>query len=280
MVGTSFKAHPASHLLRSQQAFSLVEALIFVGIMGIMMLVMVATQSNQLKSNNYLEFQLKRTQLQTVLIGQVLNDPNNCACWFSGANTFAANPALPGATLTGVTPTQLGRYQFITAGDCATATMPQPLIDGTGIDGMKATSIQLTNIMNISGTYSGDLIAGLQSTKEVLGPRDLQLRIPVAIEVTPAGAGMVQFRSCSMQAVPPASPPPQVFSCTAPRNGSCSATSLPGMKFCALTDVNNAGCNQCARFRCRVSGPDASGTFTLSGSRGNDPASDCAMACY
>lgn len=182
-----------------ERGFSLLEVMIVTGVMGFMVLAMLTMQSNQLKSNNYLEFQLKRTQLQNALIGQVLNDPLNCSCLFAGASAFAVNPTKPGATLTGVAPTQIGRYQFVTPGDCSTATIPQPLVDGAGIDGLKTTSIQLKDIMNVSGAYSGSVVVNLESTKEMLGPKTLAIKIPVSITTAPSGSN-VKFVSCSLGA--------------------------------------------------------------------------------
>lgn len=131
--------------IAANQGMSLIEVMVAVGVMSVMTLVMMTMQENQLKSNNYLEFQLKRTQLQNALNGQVLNDPKNCACLFAGSSPFPATPTPPGTTLSAA-PNQIGRYNFVTPGVCATATMPQPLVNNVGIDGLKATSIQLVKI--------------------------------------------------------------------------------------------------------------------------------------
>ena len=161
------------------KGLSLIEVIVTSSIAGVLMMAMMAMQQHQLKLNNYLEFQLKRNQLQNTLIGQVLNDPSNCACLFNGAQPFAADPTAPGATLTGVSPTQIGEYEFGTPGDCTTATMPVPLVNNTGIDGIRTTAIRLTNIMNVAGSYNGDLLISLESTKQVAGPKSLPIRIPV-----------------------------------------------------------------------------------------------------
>jgi hypothetical protein len=176
---------------------TLVEMLVVSALMGIMMLAMLSMQDNQLKSNNYLEFQLKRTQLQTELIGQVFTNANNCACLFAGSAVIPAMPGAPGATLS-VLPTQIGRYNFVTPGVCGTATIPQPLVDNVGIDGVRTSSVQLTNIMNINGAYSGDVVIDLQSTKPVLGPTNLPMRIHVDVVTSPAGGGNVNFLSCAI----------------------------------------------------------------------------------
>lgn len=182
----------ANACLKNSNGFSLVEIMIVTGIMGIMMLAMSTMQSNQMKANNYLEFQLKRTQLQGTIIGQILKDPNNCACLFNGASAF---PSSGIATLAGATPTQIGPYTSAAPGCGAPA---QFFIDGVGIDGLKATSIQLQNITPTANPniYTGQLNLDIQSTKEVMGPKNLPISIPVSIATSPAGAN-VNFVSCS-----------------------------------------------------------------------------------
>ena len=182
---------------QNANGFSLVEILVVTGIMGIMMLAMVTLQTNQSKANAYLEFQLKRTQMHGTLVGQVLKDPNNCACLFAGSNAF---PAAGIATLTGAAPTQIGLYTSAAPG-CGAPL--QFFIDGTGIDGLKATSINLQYLTPTldPNTYSGQFTLNIRSTKDVLGPKDLSISIPVTIATTPAGANR-NFVSCSNAAGP------------------------------------------------------------------------------
>jgi hypothetical protein len=187
------KRQVARHFsVNSTKGFSLVEVMVLVGIMSLMMFAMMTMQSNQMKSNNFLEFQLKRTQLQGTLIGQVLKDANNCGCIFQGATEF---PVAGIATLAGVTPTQIGLYNP----GCGAPT--QVFIDGTtaGIDGLRLTSISLQSLKPTGdpNTYSAFFNVNIQSTKEVAGPRDLSITpIPVSISTTPSG-GNVSFVNCS-----------------------------------------------------------------------------------
>ncbi|NUM60320.1 MAG: type II secretion system protein [Bdellovibrionaceae bacterium] len=182
----------------SQKGFSLIQVLITMSLFSIMTLTNVMMFSNQQKSNNYLKFNLKRTQLQNVIISQVLKNSDNCRCLFTGANQFISDPPSPGATLDGVYPKKIGPYKFVTPGVCGTATMPQPLVDDIGIDGLKATSIKLQNIMKIStNSYSGKLAIDVTSTEHVLGPSTLSISIPVSVEALPAVPGKVSFQSCS-----------------------------------------------------------------------------------
>ncbi|MEK6556249.1 MAG: hypothetical protein AABZ31_13465 [Bdellovibrionota bacterium] len=194
----------------NQQGSALIQVMVAAGILVTVMSAAMTFFSNQTKSNNFLEFQSKRAQLRLTILGQFLNNPDNCRCLFQGASAFAT----PGpSTLTGVAPIKIGRYNIITPGVCPGTLPPAPWIDSTPIDGMIATSIQLNNIVNIGGNYSGDLQIDLQSTKDVLGPKDLPLKIPVAIATTPAGAGLVSFVSCSTSS-----------SSASPALGLCPAT--------------------------------------------------------
>lgn len=178
---------------------SLVEVMIMGAIMGIIMLSMVGLQSSQMKSNNFLQFQMLRTQLQSALIGQVLNDPTNCACLFAGATAFPVAPTAPGTTLAGyTTPTELGRF----SSGCI--SVPEPLVTSAGQGGLQMTNVQLTSIMNIStGIYSGNFVLNLRSTKQVQGPSDLSISIPVNVTVSPPVSGNVNFLSCSISSGTP-----------------------------------------------------------------------------
>jgi prepilin-type N-terminal cleavage/methylation domain-containing protein len=77
----------------NENGFSLSEMMIVAGIMGVLLLAMMTMQSNQTKANNFLQFQLRRTELQGAIVGQFLKDANNCACLFKGANPFLASTA-------------------------------------------------------------------------------------------------------------------------------------------------------------------------------------------
>ena len=172
----------------------MIEVMIASAIGLVVMLGALTFFQNQNKANNYVEFQGKREQLRLTLLGQFLNDPNNCKCLFGGATEF---PVAGIAALTGVTPTQVGRYNFTTPGDCSTATLPAPFVTNAGVDGLRTTAIQLKKIVNISGTYQAEFTLALQSLKEVLGPKDILLTIPVAVATVAGTPGNVAFASCS-----------------------------------------------------------------------------------
>lgn len=180
------------------KGMTLVEVMIVTGLMVTTALVMMTITSNQLKANSFLEFQLRREQLRMVLIGQFLGNSNNCKCLFNGAATF---PTTGTTALTGVTPTAIGPYKFVTPGDCSTATIPSPFITTTGADGLVANSIGLTDIVDLGGgTYQGNLTVAVSPTREVLGPTALKpIVIPVSVQATPSGSDMA-FQSCTATA--------------------------------------------------------------------------------
>lgn len=184
-----------SRIFHNQNGMTLVEIMIATGIMGIMMAVMITMQSNQLKSNNYLQFQLHRTQLQGTVIGQFLNDPNNCRCLFNGAADF---PTGGTTLLTGMTtPTQVGRYSYTPPINCATATMPRPFITNvSNVDGLVLNSVQLRDIQLIGGQYAGTLFLDVSTTRNVMGPNRIPISIPVAVTTVPGTPGNVRFASC------------------------------------------------------------------------------------
>jgi prepilin-type N-terminal cleavage/methylation domain-containing protein len=203
-----------------KNGFSLAEILVVTAIMGIMALAMMTMQSNQVKANNFLQFQLKRTELQGAILGQILNDPNQCACLFQGASTFLASTAavLPGATLSGVAPTQIGRFP---SPPPLCGVPIQSLINNVGIDGVKSASILLTNITGAGTNFSGNLTVDLQSTKDVLGPSHILMSIPVNVAATTSGAN-VTFTSCSTSGY--STGPNCVHLLSAPNNWSASVS--------------------------------------------------------
>lgn len=177
-------------MLRNQSGMTLVEVMIVAGIMTVSALAMLMMNANQMKATNHLEFQLKREQLRMVLLGQFLNDPNNCKCLFQGASPYPSSGA---AQLGGTAPTAIGPYRFTTPGNCATATMPAPFVTTAGLDGLRATSITLNDVTPTSGV----LTVAVQSMKETLGPAAVNpIRIPVAVQSTAAGGNQI-FQSCA-----------------------------------------------------------------------------------
>lgn len=187
--------------LLKTSGFSMVEMLIAVGVLSIVVLASTTMFENQSRANNFLEFQLKRTQLQSAIISQVLNNPINCECLFTGSTDF---PVSGVALLAGVSPTAIGPYNFATPNDCSTATILNPLVNTVGVDSVKLNSVNLSNISNNSGSYSGDLQISIQSIKNALGPKDLNISIPVSISVSPVNPTTVKFKNCSLNSIPAA----------------------------------------------------------------------------
>lgn len=265
--------------IRNKFGFSLVETLLVVGIASVIMLAMASMQKNQSLTNNFIEFQLKRTQLQGAILGQFLNDPANCQCLFRGASEF---PVAGTSGLSGVNPTQIGRYQFVTPGNCNTATVPMPLVSNTGVDRVQTTSIRLRNIMNVSGAYSGNLIVNVRSMKDVLGPRDLPITIPVSLQVVPGSPGNVVFQSCSLLAAASSSPLPTIVTASPPCGqypGGQSTVNCPGglRPFsCNVFKLSSAGEED--SLMCRVNQATNSCTVFRDGSGGCD--SNVTMQCH
>lgn len=182
-------------VLRKIDGMTLIEIMVATGIMGILMMAMITMQTNQMKSNNYLEFQLNRTKLQGSIIGQFLNDPNNCRCLFSGAADFplAGTPVLTGMP----PPNRIGRYSYVLPVNCSTATMTRPFVTSIpNSDGLSLNNIELRNIILISGQYSGQLVLDVKTSKSVLGPERIPISIPVAITTVPGTPGNARFLSC------------------------------------------------------------------------------------
>lgn len=182
-------------ILSSPERISRSKVLVAAGIIGVITLVILSIQTNKNESNTLVEFQLKRTQLHHVLIGQFLNEPNNCECLFKGAADFPVDGI---EVLKGVSPIEIGRYDFGIPGDCPTARIPLPVVNTTGIDGLKSTSIELRNVTQISGSYSGNFVVKLQSTNETFDPLISQISIPVIISTVASSPGKVAFQSCSL----------------------------------------------------------------------------------
>lgn len=185
--------------LSKSHGFSLIEVLMVTAILGVMALVMVTMTTNQLKTNNFLEFQLKRDQLRASVVGQFLTNPQNCACLFknAGVQSFSSSGT---ALITTATPiTGIGRFNFPTAGSCAGSNIPSPLVTTAGVDSMKMTALEIVDVQNpIANVYQGNLRISVESMKDVMGPKVVApVLIPVVINTTPTGSGQ-NFDSCSM----------------------------------------------------------------------------------
>jgi hypothetical protein len=185
--------------IRSQLGFSLLEIMIVVGLMGVTLLGLMAMQRVQVKSNSFLHFQLKKTEIQAALLSQFLNYPINCGCLFKNANAAPFAENVVGHTLNVARPpTELGRYSFSTPGDCATATVPSPFVTAGGIDGVRLADVSMTDVTGFGGgVFSGRIQVLLRAAREVAGPSEIRLVIPVNVTTTPAAPGQVNFDACS-----------------------------------------------------------------------------------
>ena len=177
--------------LQGTSGNSLIQVLVAAGILAIVMMSTLSVFTNQTHANNFLEFQAKKEQLRLALLGQVLTSPEHCKCLFQGAAPFptTGTPELSGY----VPPTALGKFTDAT---CA-GGVPHPLVSSDGTDGLKLISTRLTNIALAGGSYAGELLVQVDSTKKVLGPSSLQLKIPVAVITSSGTPGVVSFEGCA-----------------------------------------------------------------------------------
>lgn len=182
---------------KNQIGFALIEVLVASAIMMTVVLAATSFFEQQIKFTNFIDFRSKRDQLRSAVIGQVLNDPNNCKCLFASAPTFpvGGTPLL----VPSPAPTAIGPYNFGTPGDCSTATLATALASTAGVDSVKMTKVEVHDVVPAGSAYSGTLYLSLQSTKDVSGPSTLQLQIPISIS-TSASGGNRHFDSCSMSA--------------------------------------------------------------------------------
>jgi hypothetical protein len=180
--------------IRTNSGFSIIELVVVAAMSTILMFAGLQYLSNQIKSNNFLGFQAKREQLRTALATQVLSDAFNCGCIFAGSTPF---PAAGTLRLNGFAqPDIIGRYANA---DCSgDPAIPNPLITRAGVDGVRLDSVDIMNISLVSGMYVGTMHVGITSSRDVIGPSQLFVKIPVAIQVTPSG-GNVQLESCTAE---------------------------------------------------------------------------------
>lgn len=174
---------------------TMVEILIVSAIMGAAALFMLEMFKGQQTQTAKIELLYKSEQLRSVLGNQFLDDSNMCKCLFDGAANF---PSTGTANLSGVNPTSIGRYNFVVPGDCFTAAVGKVFIDFNGIDNLELMSVELRDIIPISGSYFGELQVKLKSSKAVTGVNQQFLKFPVRVNTQSAGAGMESFRGCSL----------------------------------------------------------------------------------
>lgn len=180
--------------IQNNKGMSLIEVMIVAGVMAISMAAMMSMFQQQAKSFNFLEFQGKREQLRATLMGQFLNNSDNCKCLFSGADSF---PETGTQRLTGNLPTQISSYNFTTPGDCATATPAYTFVDSEGVDSLKLVDANIVGITPVGSEYQGTLLVNIENTKESAGSKILSVRIPVGVETTATGSNR-RVEGCSV----------------------------------------------------------------------------------
>lgn len=181
----------------NSSGMTMVEVLIVAAIMGAAAIGMLEMYKTQQAQTAKIELLFKSEQLRSVIGSQFLDQSDMCKCLFDGASDF---PNSGIAKLLGANPSVIGRYDFVTPGDCSSAILAKSFVNTTGIDNLKLLSIELVDIQSISGSYFGELQVKVNSTKKVIGVNQQFLKIPVRVN-TSASAGMQKFEGCSLAGV-------------------------------------------------------------------------------
>lgn len=163
--------------------------------------------------------------------------------------------------------------------------MPGPAIlsVSTSLPGsyLKPKSLVIEEVQEVtagSGDYIGKLKIELDETNLVRSRKGLVVPIQFKVKVTdPAAAqGLVACSSSSLNFL---NDPVQKI-LTVPRNSTTSLSSLPyEFSFCFLSSVRSGGDDGGGSDRCEVTLNTATRVWTLSGRRGDDAATSCAMYC-
>lgn len=169
-------------MLKNKSGFSLVETTIVLGITVAAAAGLMGLLDSQSKAGNRLEFVNTKEQLRSTMIAQFLNTPENCKCVFQDAS-FNISGVTPSMTFTDG---NIGRRKFTTPGDCSSSTVPMKLINTTDfINTLKATSIVMKNVQEVSGVYLGVFSLKLKTNKSVTGSKEAQIEIPVVLSTIP-----------------------------------------------------------------------------------------------
>lgn len=182
--------------LLSKSGFSIVEATVVLGITAAAAAGLMGLMENQNKVGGRMEFVSAKEQLRSTLIAQFLSQPENCKCVFENA-TFDKVGVTPSITFANG---EIGRRKFTTPGDCSTATVPMRLVSTNDyINNLKATSIRIKDIQDVSGMYLGMLSVRVETNKSISGSKEAQIDVPVVI-ATAADADATKWKinGCSL----------------------------------------------------------------------------------
>lgn len=182
--------------IKNQFGVSILETLVALGIMSVITFAMLAIFDSQNKTINGLEFKVKKNELHAAILSQFLNDSNNCGCLFNNANAFPVAGAKK--LVMNNPPAAIGPFKFTSPGNCNTATIINPLINKTGLDGLILSGLEITDIQNTGSSYVGKMNLQIKSQKAVSGPQELKLEIPLDIQTTPVNASRVKIAGCSI----------------------------------------------------------------------------------
>lgn len=182
--------------------FSLVEIVVACGIIAVVVIAMASLFQSQMQAQQTIETHADYEAIKNEIRNVVTSVPNFCKCSFEG-NSFST-ASLP-AVLNWSAPKRIGYFQFVTPGDCATATLHKTIVEeGLVTSGIRATLLSVEDIVSTGSpnTYVGWLTYQGRVEKNILGGRDLKaLSVPITFSVTEA-AGTATVVGCQGSSSP------------------------------------------------------------------------------
>ncbi|MFL5784918.1 MAG: type II secretion system protein [Bacteriovoracaceae bacterium] len=254
--------------MNNQRGFSLIQMMMAIGISGILAVAIASMTSNMNKDAKALGEKLASIDLTNLLLTSWA-DPSLCTTQLSGTtfdSTQLGTPSSPELNLPSIAGP--GGVPIATVGGQVSPVAP----------GFKIETIKVKSFSGSGDDYLASMQVNFEASAHTRAHKPIVLRLKIRTD--PASAANAKLiTACGGANSNLGGSASTYYECTANRNGTCTVNSATGMKICALTKVNNAGCNTCAYLNCQVTGPDASGMFVLFGKRGDDPASQCGMTC-
>lgn len=179
-----------------QKGFSLVEAMMVLGLMAAAGVAVMTFMQNQSKVSNRMEYVNLRDQLRSTLLSQFLTSSESCKCVFEGATFNKVGVTSEINFSNGV----IGRRHFATSGNCATSTVPFKLVSTNEvINGLQALDIKLKDVQEVSGSYMANFQVRIETPKNIIGVRESLIQIPVILNTQPdADPTKLRMNGCSL----------------------------------------------------------------------------------
>ncbi len=255
----------------NENGFSMIQVLIAIAVSCMLAAGIASMMSNQNKEAKALGEKVAIIDLSSLLM-TTWTDPALCTGQLVGVTIdttllgSSTPPELPLTTIAGPVGTAI-----INVGDVVSPIAP----------GFKVSTMKVTRFTGSGDDFFATLQIDFQVSKTVRAHKPAMIRLKLRTDpLTPATAKAIVACGGANSTLTSVPNPPIAYPCTARRNSSCTINSAPGMRFCGLSKVLNQGCNTCAYLTCEITGPDATGVFTLVGRRGGDPDSVCEMTCF